>query len=410
MIKSSKSSILFSNSNKLMKLYEFIDEYKNVVSQFVDILWQIDDISRLISKDLTSQISSTWLSARAIQSAAKQASGIVRGTRAKQKRRLFIISKLVEEKKFKQARKLQRIYDETSVSKPNIQNVEPELDSRFVSIHLETNETSFDGWIHLSSLGNKITLDIPFKKHKHFNKLLVKGVLKKGIHLSKKNITFMFDIPDPEPITDGVVLGIDIGQTTTLSCSNGQVISECPHGHTYKSICNDLSRKTKDSKGFKRKQKHRTNYLHWVINQLNLVGVKQVNRENIQYLRKGKKTSKSLQHWNYGELFDGLSQYLCDLGVREHKLDPTYTSQRCSSCGWVRKGNRKGKKFTCNLCSYEHDADLNASSNLSFELEVLSPQQRLLHKNRQGFYWLVSQESIVPDTKEIIDIEKIQLQ
>ena len=56
------------------------------------------------------------------------------------------------------------------------------------------NKTSFDGWIRLGSLGNKLKVNLPIKKHKHFNKMLNSGKLKKGMRLSKNDITFMFDV------------------------------------------------------------------------------------------------------------------------------------------------------------------------------------------------------------------------
>ena len=168
MIKSTKSSLHFANTNRLDNLFSFIDEYRSVVSKFVDLLWLQDKIPALLPKETTSLIES-WLSARAIQCAGKQASGIVRGCRKKQEKRKFMIEKFIKTKQFKKARKLQKIYDEVSVSKPDIDNVEPELDSRFVKIDME-NHTSFDGWITLSSLGNKFNkfnkfkVELPFKK------------------------------------------------------------------------------------------------------------------------------------------------------------------------------------------------------------------------------------------------------
>lgn len=399
MIKSTKSTLLFANKGKLNNLYNFIDEYKSVVSQFVDKLWTMEKIPTLLPKEVTSQIQ-TWLSARAIQCAGKQASGIVRGCQKKQQKRLFMINKFVETKQFKKARKLQRFYDEVNISRPNIDNVEPELDSRFVKINLK-NDTSFDGWTTLTCLGNKFKVELPFKKHKHFNKMLSKGTLKRGIRISKQNMTFMFEIEDPKQIQEGKTLGIDIGQTTILSCSDGQTVDKDNHGHNYSSICKKLSRKKKGSKSFAKTEKHRSNYINWSINQLNLKDVKQVNRENIVGLRKGRNTSRLMKHWNYGELFDKLDSKLIDAGVQLNKVNPTYTSQRCSHCGWVRKGNRKKKEFKCDKCGFATDADLNASTNLSLSLIPIGKQQRLLGKNRTGFYWLqVGQVPIVPDAKQ----------
>ena len=119
MIRSTKTTLDFANKSKLDKLHQFVDEYKNVVVKFVDLLWNLEKVPTLIPKELTSQIN-TWLSARAIQCAAKQASGIVRGTQAKQNRRLFVIEQLNKAGKFKKARKLQSIYNTNKLSKPKI--------------------------------------------------------------------------------------------------------------------------------------------------------------------------------------------------------------------------------------------------------------------------------------------------
>ena len=399
MIRSTKTSLNFSNTEKLNQLHSFIKEYKTVVSNFVDILWTEEKISPLIPKEITSQVT-TWLSARAIQCAAKQASGIVRGTRTKQNRRLWQINKFVASGYFKKSRKLQRIYDNIKQSKPNINNVECELDSRFVEINLD-NPTSFDGWITLTCLGNKLKLELPFKKHKHFNKMLETGKIKTGVRLSKKNVTFMFDMEDKNPRTEGTTLGIDIGQTTTLSCSDNQLLDTCPHGHTYATICAKLARKKKGSKAFGKCEAHRSNYLRYIVNKLNLDGVRVVNRENIKNLRKFSNTSRKLKHWNYAELFEVLDNKLAEQGVIVNKLNPTYTSQRCSKCGWTRKANRKGKQFKCDKCSHEQDSDLNASKNLALNLTSIKKSERLQHKNRIGFYWnVVGKEPIVPSVQK----------
>ena len=402
MIRSTKTSLKFSNVKKLDSLHLFIDEYRNVVSQFVNILWEQKKVKCLIPKETTSLITS-WISKRAIQCAAKQASAIVRGTKQKQSQRLFVIKKLQSEGK--DYSKLQKLYDTLQITKPNVM-VEPELDSRFIKIVMD-NPTSFDGWVTLSSLGNSLKIEVPFKKHKHFNKMLLKGTIKSGIRLSKKMITFMFDIEDSKPKTVGSLIGIDVGLKSTLSCSNGQVIQKDNHGHDYMSICKCLSKKRKGSKGFRKVETHRTNYINWTINQLNLKDVKEVNREEIKNLRKGKRNTRLMQSWNYRELFDVMDRKLSEQGVLVNLLNPTYTSQRCSSCGWVRKGNRSGKLFKCDKCFFECDADLNAAINLSLKLKPIGKQQRLKHENRTGFYWTVlDQELIVPEcptkTKNLI--------
>jgi IS605 OrfB family transposase len=387
MIKSTKTSIKFTNINKKQDIKLFLEEYKNVMSQFINVLWEMDDVKPLLDKNITSLIS-TWLSARMIQCAGKQASGVVRGVKKKQSKRKYMIDKLHNEGMFKKARKLQRIYDEISISKPNIDNIEPELDARFIKTDLN-NATTFDGWLTISSIGNRQKIIIPFKKSKHFNKMLDLGILKTGIRLSNKNITFMFDIPDIKKKVEGSTLGIAIGVKNVLSCSNNHISQRNEHGYDLDKIMMILSRKKKGSKSFKKTEQHRTNYINWTINQLNLKNVKQVNLENIKYLRKNKKINRKLSHWTYTEIFGKLESYCNEQGVLVNKINPTYTSQRCSNCGWTLKSNRKGKLFKCDKCSLELNADLNASRNIALPLKPIWKKQRLKQNNRKGFYWLV---------------------
>lgn len=408
MIRSTKITLDSLNQGKLNDLNSFIDEYRRLIVKFIDILWEIENVPSLIPNEITSKVS-THLSKRIVQCTAKQASAIVRGCKKKQEKRLYQINKFISLNQPKKARKLQHIYNKTKISKPNITNIPCELDERFVKINLNKNETSFEGWITLCSLGNKLNFQIPFNKHKHFNKMLENGNIKKGIRISNNSITFMFELPEPKLKETGKTLGIDIGQKTTLSCSDGQSINECPHGHTYMSICEKLARKKKGSKNFNKTVKHRNNYLKFIVNNLKLDGVKVVNRENIKNLRKFKNVSKKLKHWNYGELFNVLDNKLNEHGVHVNKLNPTYTSQRCSSCGWVRKGNRKGKQFKCDKCSFEQDSDLNASLNLSLNLSPIGKIERLKRNNKKGFYWnVLDKEFIVPNTQKVNDCDKTQ--
>jgi len=399
MIRSTKTTINFANKNKKNLLFVFIDEYRLVVKQFVDLLWDQETIPTLLPKSVTSKIS-TWLSARAVQCAAKQASGIVRGTKRKQQKRLYIYNKLNKDGKFKQARKLKAIIDKTITTKPDINLVEPELDERFIKQDWN-NQTSFDGIITLSSLGNKLKIILPIKKTKHFNKLLSSGQIKKGLRLSKSNITFMFDLPKVEKLAVGQTIGLDIGVLNTFTTSNNQTSKPDNHGHTLQSINKKLSRKKKGSKSFLKTQQQRTNYINWTINQLNLSNINILKIENIKHLRKGTKTSRYLNHFTYTEIFNKLES-LCETnGVQIVRINPTYTSQRCSKCGWVRSTNRKGKQFKCKSCGFSLDADLNASFNISANLLPIGRQERLLHKNKTGFYWNeVEKEFIVPSTQK----------
>lgn len=63
---------------------------------------------------------------------------------------------------------------------------------------------------------------------------------------------------------------------------------------------------------------------------------------------------------------------LCENQGVPFVLTPTpYTSQRCSSCGYIERKNRKGDEFVCLKCKFKCHADLNAAYNIKeagFEL------------------------------------------
>jgi putative transposase len=52
-------------------------------------------------------------------------------------------------------------------------------------------------------------------------------------------------------------------------------------------------------------------------------------------------------------------------GITFTEVNPAYSSQTCSGCGFVAKANRKSQsKFSCRSCGHEINADVNAARNL----------------------------------------------
>ena len=403
MIRSSKLKIQQLNVNRSDNINHFIESYSNVVKQFIDIFWpEQKKIESNPSKTYTDQIKNSDLSARAIQAAAKQAAGIINGTIDKHLKRQYIIKKLNESGQFKKARKLQRRDEKLKCNKPNINIINPELDSRFYELDFN-NKTTFDGWITLFSLFNKrgVKIYIPVNKHKHFNKFFDNKdfELKHSILLSKKYIEIRFE-KEIDKVEEGKIIGFDVGIKTMISSSDDQITGKDIHGHTLESIIAKKSRCKYGSKGYKRAQTHEKNYIRWALNQLNFQGVKTVKVENLTSMNKYKRLSRQLKGFTYEGIFDMLKLKLESLGVHLVKVPKAFTSQRCSNCGWVRKANRSGKTFKCDKCGFTYDADLNASKNIALDLEKLNFQKiRSSGLNRKGFYWnQKSEECIVPHT------------
>ena len=52
-------------------------------------------------------------------------------------------------------------------------------------------------------------------------------------------------------------------------------------------------------------------------------------------------------------------------GITFSEVNPAYSSQTCSACGFVAKANRKTQdSFSCRACGHEIHADVNAARNL----------------------------------------------
>lgn len=141
-----------------------------------------------------------------------------------------------------------------------------------------------------------------------------------------------------------------------MTLSDGQATPDSDKdGHSLASIMHTLSTRRYQSKGFKRAQDHRTNFIHWSIKQLNFDKINKTKLELISGLTGTK--------WTYGYIRTVFHESCQQHGVCVVEQDSTYRSQRCNECGLVRKANRKGKIYTCKGCGLIIDADLNASKN-----------------------------------------------
>ena len=204
--------------------------------------------------------------------------------------------------------------------------------------------------------------------------------------------------------TGSKIIGADQGLVTCLSLSDGQVTKTCIHGHDLHSIIKKMGNKKKGSKGFKRAQDHRTNYINWAINQLDLTDIKEFRLEKLFQMRSGQNVGKALSNWTYTQINAKVMSRCEELGVPVIEQSATYRSQRCSGCGWTHKKNRTGKAFICTSCGMKHDADINGASNHAIDLYQLPKLFWQKKMNINGFYWLetgiynsIDQAPTVPD-------------
>jgi putative transposase len=204
-------------------------------------------------------------------------------------------------------------------------------------------------------------------------------------------------------------LGIDLGITKTISCSDAisfeyqgrhiisnQLDSISPFKKQQPKLARlqkDLARKIKFSHNW-RKQKARIGILHSHIantrndfvhkvttaisNNYAYVVVEDLQIQNMSKSAKGDilkpgtyvKQKAGLNRLILDQGWGMLRQFLtyklkCNYNTELIEVNPHYTSQRCSDCGHTDHENRKNQaSFQCMQCGMEMNADLNAALNV----------------------------------------------
>ena len=283
MIRSSQHSLKYTNKQKLTEIKELISDYKLMIKKYINIQWNLQDSqTSFFDANSYNQISTNRTNdSRLRQCASKQACSMVKAVLSKHHKRLYQLKEL--QKEGKSTKYLQRKINLSKRTKPDYQNINVELDPRFINIKLTNNEFNF--FIELNNIGNKKVIRIPINHTKTSLKWMKQGKLLNSIRLNEKSITLYFEIENVKS-NGNKVIGIDQGLTTCLSLSDGQVTQKNKHGYDLTSITKILSRRKKGSKSFRKAQTHRKNYINWSINQLNFTDIKQVKLEKIKNIRK----------------------------------------------------------------------------------------------------------------------------
>lgn len=343
------------------------DEYARVVNLYVNEYAQ----SKILPKFTPMKVN-TWLSARLQQCAGKQALEVVRSTRKKdfelrQKRYKKVYKYFV--KNNRQLNFLSKKMSELRLNykiKPYFNGKTINMDNRFWKINQSTN--SFDFWLLLSSIGNKIKLILPLKNHKH-NKKFNDWRQLSSCRLLRNNGKFKIDLiyekETPVIQKQKKELAIDAGINCLLSCSDGN-----QYGLKLKQLINELNNKKQKSHSYDRKLRQIHDYIRMCVNQLDFASLSDLILEKLKYIQIGTKsrvnktTRKLLKSWNLGLLHTAIEQKCEENCVHLHYVNPKYTSRTCPVCGRIDKRNREGTVFKCVKCGFEDNADVNAAKNI----------------------------------------------
>ena len=218
------------------------------------------------------------------------------------------------------------------------------------------------------------------------------------IEVDNKYLYVCCTISDKPTMTVSDYVGVDRNATSHIAvCAVGSKIiklgKRAPHiNKKYSNIRTKAQRRRNYS--FVKKLKDRESRITKDINHqisrkivdtayYNKMGIK---LENLKGVNKKKTRSKKLNatksNWSFYQLQQFIEYKAKLLGVPVVFIDPAYTSQRCSCCGFL--GVREKKKFVCTNCGHIDHADANAAFNIAQSSQVVLAKDRDLVKSGTG--------------------------
>jgi IS605 OrfB family transposase len=364
------------------KLDAFFEEYCRVVDCFIELYWNGRPYPQKANSAEYKQVSS-WLLGKAMKCAVNQAIKIIKSVKKKDQQKSYQKYKRIFFKCKKKNRNIFGILDKKyadwivgrrlkhRINKPIFNGSTIELNSDLIRI--QDGNNSFDLWIRIGSVfGNRFSLILPSRKHKHYNKMIREGYEQCSSATLYKNgenyfVNIFFEKEELSKSSSRTkCLGIDIGINKLISLSDGRFI-----GIDFKRLLKKLENRKQKSHNYNQTLKEIKDYIGWCINQIGIENYDLIVIEELKSITKnGKKLSKSkwlrrkLAHWNIDLLHRRLMDKCENSRAYLTTVPACYTSQRCSHCGEIHKESRKGERYECVSCGCTLDADTNASINI----------------------------------------------
>ena len=267
-------------------------------------------------------------------------------------------------------------------SLPTIKNISMALDQK-VAVVTESNNKSLIGyWVKLSTLEPRKQIMLPIAKNKYYE--AIKATRANFIQLNKDrdgnfSVSFIKDVAPKQVTFKTERVSIDLGLTNLLTFNDGSM-----YGRTYLSsrlkeydkkistLCARLQRNGVRPRNSRRYRKLVDSLRAFLKNEINRVMNKSLNRFvpkhivierlNFQSQRLSKRLNRLIGNFGKSIVRAKLDDFSEKYGTTIEEVNPAYTSQTCSSCGYVAKKNRRSQSvFICACCGLKLHADINAA-------------------------------------------------
>ncbi len=266
--------------------------------------------------------------------------------------------------------------------------------------NLEKTKNTQDIWLRISTLKKGKPTLVPIKLNKYTNKRT--GQWNNGVQIIIRNNQAHYaltkTLPDTEPRETGADIGLDWGLVNLFTDSRGNQYGQALYSwlkerdQELTNLTSALQKqgvKPSQSKRYKMFNKRISEYVknevNRVLNKLASQDIRSLAVESLDFRhsRLSPRMNRLLTRAGRGAIRTKLKDLTELSGITIHTINPAYTSQECSKCGWVSKINRKTQtNFQCTKCDWSGHADVNAARNI-------------LGRSQSGDAWLYVKRDII---------------
>jgi len=260
------------------------------------------------------------------------------------------------------------------------------LDGKVVEISKKEKDgaKSFDYWLKISTLEKGKPVYIPLVANTYAEKL--EGEFLNYCQVVEDddgNIEFrrIKQLKKKEyiPATDEIV--IDLGLNPLFATNKGDLF-----GRNFLDVLkafdskitkrmSSLQKRNVGPRDDKKYREYRKNFIDYVKNEINrLINViikiykpKKIIIERLDFRSPelSKKMNRMIQNFGKRYIKQKLERLQELYGIEVIEVNPAYTSQECSSCGYADKRNRKDtQEFECKACGNKTNAQINGAKNI----------------------------------------------
>lgn len=263
---------------------------------------------------------------------------------------------------------------------PSMGNISLLLDEKVAKVEA-TADTVFPYWIRLSTLDRGKPVLLPVAGNPYYDSIPGRRKPFVQINLTPDRLSaaFVKEIAPTPRAFKTELLGIDVGIRTLMTTSEGDLFGRGLLDRLYvldKAI-SALAR-NRQRQGLRiRCRRHDVlvnrlraflkNDIHRALNRmLEIRAPKEIAIERLDFRSPelSKRMNRIVQNFGRRLFRDALDAKAEQFGFAVTEVNPAYTSQTCSRCGYVDKLNRNGERFQCRHCGHVLHADVNAGRNL----------------------------------------------